>query len=55
MGFPPIGDVLSHPQRNAVIAAYLVGIVAFISLLRPCTEPAKYNCTYDRLIADSML
>lgn len=55
MGFPPIGDVLSHPQRNAVIATYLVGIVAFINLFSPCTEPAKYSCTYDGLIADSML
>lgn len=54
MGFPPIGDVLSHPQRNAAIAAYLVGIVAFISLFSACTEPAKYSCTYDQLVADSL-
>eukprot|EP00891_Asterochloris_glomerata_P009739 jgi/Astpho2/9739/gw1.00149.183.1_t len=42
MGFPPIADVLSHPQSRKLLAFYMLGICGFAALVRPITDPALY-------------
>lgn len=51
MGFPPIAEILHHSHRNVLLAAYIVGVISFVSLLKSWTMPEKYSCTYDQLVA----
>lgn len=53
IGFPAIFDIASHPRKNTLIAAYLVGIITFISLFGSCSDPERYSCTYDQLISSA--
>uniref|UniRef100_A0A8C6U275 CAAX prenyl protease 2 n=1 Tax=Neogobius melanostomus TaxID=47308 RepID=A0A8C6U275_9GOBI len=43
MGFPAISAALEHPQRLTVLAFYLLGVVLFILLLFPFTDPSHYG------------
>ena len=42
MGLPPVDEAWQHPNRNFLIASYFVGIIVFIFLLFPLTEPVLY-------------
>ena len=55
IGFPAIFDIASHPRKNTLIAAYLVGIITFISLFDSWSDPEKYSCTYDQLISSTKM
>lgn len=43
MGFPAISTALEHPQRLTVLGSYLLGVVLFILLLFPFTDPSHYG------------
>lgn len=43
MGFPAIGEVMHHPQRNMLLAAYIGGITMFFMMLKPLTDPLQYH------------
>lgn len=43
MGFPAIGSVLHHPQKPVVLLSYQLGILLFLILLFPFTDPAFYG------------
>ncbi|TRY57578.1 hypothetical protein DNTS_023505 [Danionella cerebrum] len=45
MGFPPIGSVLEHPQRLGILLSYQLGVLLFLGLLFPFTDPAFYGMT----------
>ncbi|EMP25850.1 CAAX prenyl protease 2, partial [Chelonia mydas] len=43
IGFPAICAVLEHPQRLTVIIFYVLGMVLFLLLLHPMTDPAFFG------------
>ncbi|XP_048021272.1 CAAX prenyl protease 2 isoform X1 [Megalobrama amblycephala] len=43
MGFPAIGSVLLHPQRPVILFFYQMGVLLFLILLFPFTDPAFYG------------
>nr|AAH74218.1 MGC83398 protein [Xenopus laevis] len=43
IGFPAIFGALEHPQRFTIILFYFLGVVLFILLLYPMTEPTLYG------------
>lgn len=43
MGFPDFGGVLTHARANLVKAAYVLGLIGFLILLSPLTEPSLYQ------------
>ncbi|XP_032871152.1 CAAX prenyl protease 2 isoform X1 [Amblyraja radiata] len=43
MGFPAMGAALEHPQKLLVFFFYVLGVVLFLLLLFPLTEPALYG------------
>ena len=51
MGFPAIGELMHHQQRNMLLATYIGGIVMFSVLMKPWTIPAQYQCRYMDVIA----
>lgn len=51
MGFPAVAEVMHHPQRNVLLAAYTGGIMMFFMLLKPWTNPVQYQCWYAALVA----
>ncbi|XP_078466227.1 CAAX prenyl protease 2 isoform X2 [Lampetra fluviatilis] len=42
MGFPPVAAALEHPRRSAIAGCYVSGLVLFLLLLHPITQPAFY-------------
>ncbi|XP_054846117.1 CAAX prenyl protease 2 isoform X2 [Eublepharis macularius] len=53
VGFPAVGAALEHPQRLLVVFFYLLGVVLFLLLLHPMTDPAFFGhlpiCSLSRL------
>jgi len=45
MGFPRIDIALEHPKRFLLLWAYASGLVGFLLLLYPLTEPQLFNNT----------
>ncbi|XP_061461779.1 CAAX prenyl protease 2 isoform X1 [Rhineura floridana] len=43
VGFPAVGAALEHPQRCLVVFFYLLGVVLFLLLLHPMTDPAFFG------------
>ncbi|MGH0183358.1 UNVERIFIED_CONTAM: hypothetical protein FKN15_011824 [Acipenser sinensis] len=43
MGFPALSAALEHPQRAPIITCYLLGVLLFLLLLFPMTEPVFYG------------
>ena len=52
MGFPAIGDALQHPQKRAVLATYVLGVLAFATSLWHWPVPAAYSGRFKDLIDD---
>ncbi|XP_005806057.2 CAAX prenyl protease 2-like [Xiphophorus maculatus] len=42
-GLPDIGSALSRPQRSAVLICYLTGVLLFLVMLFPFTDPFLYG------------
>ncbi|PWA23006.1 hypothetical protein CCH79_00002408, partial [Gambusia affinis] len=42
-GLPDIGSALSRPQRSAVLICYLTGVLLFLVVLFPFTDPFLYG------------
>ncbi|XP_027887402.1 CAAX prenyl protease 2-like [Xiphophorus couchianus] len=42
-GLPDIGSALSSPQRSAVLICYLTGVLLFLVMLFPFTDPFLYG------------
>uniref|UniRef100_A0A3Q2R041 CAAX prenyl protease 2 n=1 Tax=Fundulus heteroclitus TaxID=8078 RepID=A0A3Q2R041_FUNHE len=42
-GLPDFGSALNHPQRPAVLFCYLTGVLLFLVLLFPLTDPFLYG------------
>ncbi|XP_066466333.1 CAAX prenyl protease 2 [Tiliqua scincoides] len=53
VGFPAVGAALEHPQRLLLVFFYLLGVVLFLLLLHPMTDPAFFGhlpiCALSRL------
>ena len=49
IGFPAIGELVHHQQRNVLLTTYIGGIVMFSVLLKPWT--VQYQCWYMNLAA----
>ncbi|KAM4643595.1 CAAX prenyl protease 2 isoform 1-T1 [Amazona ochrocephala] len=45
MGFPAVGAALEHPRRRALLPCYLLGVLLFLLLLHPLTEPTFFGGT----------
>uniref|UniRef100_A0A672YLS1 CAAX prenyl protease 2 n=2 Tax=Sphaeramia orbicularis TaxID=375764 RepID=A0A672YLS1_9TELE len=43
MGFPAISTALEHPHRLTVLSSYLLGVLLFLFLLFPFTDPSFYG------------
>nr|XP_057924040.1 CAAX prenyl protease 2 isoform X1 [Doryrhamphus excisus] len=43
MGFPAISSALDHPHRLTVLFCYLLGVILFLLLLFPLTDPSYYG------------
>ncbi|XP_014011089.1 CAAX prenyl protease 2 [Salmo salar] len=43
MGFPALGMALEHPHRLTVLSCYLLGVLLFLLLLFPLTDPIFYG------------
>ncbi|XP_072101811.1 CAAX prenyl protease 2 isoform X3 [Mobula birostris] len=43
MGFPAIGAVIEHPQKLMIFFFYVLGVVLFLLLLFPLTDPTLYG------------
>ncbi|KAG8437847.1 hypothetical protein GDO86_008519 [Hymenochirus boettgeri] len=43
IGFPAIFGAFEHPQRATVILFYVLGVVLFLMLIYPMTEPTLYG------------
>ena len=43
MGFPRFGDVPAHPAAMLLKAAFATGILLFVCMLRPLTDPGLYG------------
>ena len=50
MGLPPIEDALQHPKKCYIMSSYVIGVILFVFLLFPLTEPLMYSeqiwCVY---------
>ncbi|XP_028450355.1 CAAX prenyl protease 2-like [Perca flavescens] len=42
-GLPDISSALQHPQRSALLFSYLMGVLLFLVLLFPLTDPFLYG------------
>lgn len=42
MGFPAISTAMEHPHRLTILSSYLLGVVLFLLLLFPFTDPSFY-------------
>ncbi|XP_044077864.1 CAAX prenyl protease 2-like isoform X3 [Siniperca chuatsi] len=42
-GLPDISSALQHPQRSALLFSYLMGLLLFLVLLFPLTDPVFYG------------
>ncbi|XP_053224208.1 CAAX prenyl protease 2 isoform X2 [Podarcis raffonei] len=53
VGFPAVGAALDHPQRCLVVFFYLLGVILFLLLLHPMTDPTFFGhlpiCSLSRL------
>ena len=47
MGFPDFGAIASHTRSRQITAAFVVGIIGFIVLLKPLTSPRLYGFDAD--------
>lgn len=43
MGFPALGTALEHPHRFTVLSFYALGVILFLFLLFPLTDPVFYG------------
>ncbi|XP_072407114.1 CAAX prenyl protease 2 isoform X1 [Chiloscyllium punctatum] len=43
MGFPAIGAALEHPQKLTIFFFYVLGVILFLLLLFPMTDPSFYG------------
>ncbi|KAI1898530.1 hypothetical protein AGOR_G00073310 [Albula goreensis] len=43
MGFPALSTALEHPQRLTLLSFYLLGVLLFLLLLFPMTDPVFYS------------
>ncbi|XP_010888589.1 CAAX prenyl protease 2 [Esox lucius] len=43
MGFPALSTALEHPYRTAVLSCYVLGVLLFLLLLFPLTDPVYYG------------
>lgn len=43
MGFPALGAALGHPRRRALLPCYALGVLLFLLLLLPLTEPGLFG------------
>ncbi|XP_069750112.1 CAAX prenyl protease 2 isoform X3 [Narcine bancroftii] len=43
MGFPAIGAALEHPQKLVILFFYVLGVILFLLLLFPLTDPTLYG------------
>ncbi|XP_036404818.1 CAAX prenyl protease 2 [Megalops cyprinoides] len=43
MGFPAVSTALDHPQRLSLLCFYLLGLLLFLLLLFPMTDPQLYS------------
>ncbi|KAJ8266163.1 hypothetical protein GJAV_G00126660 [Gymnothorax javanicus] len=43
MGFPAVSAALEHPQRPLLLGCYLLGVVLFLLLFFPATDPFFYG------------
>ncbi|XP_056298558.1 CAAX prenyl protease 2 [Pseudoliparis swirei] len=43
MGFPAVGTVMEHPHPVGVLSSYLMGVILFLLLLFPFTDPSYYG------------
>lgn len=43
MGFPALGAALEHPQRWALLPCYALGVLLFLLLLHPLTDPSFFG------------
>ena len=43
MGFPALGTALVHPHRLTVLSCYVLGVLFFLLLLFPMTDPLFYG------------
>uniref|UniRef100_H3CEK8 CAAX prenyl protease 2 n=1 Tax=Tetraodon nigroviridis TaxID=99883 RepID=H3CEK8_TETNG len=43
MGFPAVGSALEHPHRLTILSSYLLGVLLFLLLLFPFTDPYFYG------------
>ncbi|XP_045921667.1 CAAX prenyl protease 2 isoform X2 [Micropterus dolomieu] len=43
MGFPAISAAMEHPHRLTVLSSYLLGVLLFLLLLFPFTDPSYYG------------
>eukprot|EP01113_Clastostelium_recurvatum_P039198 TRINITY_DN5963_c0_g1_i1.p1 TRINITY_DN5963_c0_g1~~TRINITY_DN5963_c0_g1_i1.p1 ORF type:complete len:299 (+),score=34.02 TRINITY_DN5963_c0_g1_i1:12-908(+) len=46
MGFPAFGEISSSRYKYLVAASFVIGLVSFIYLLMPATDPSMYNSMY---------
>ncbi|XP_014878505.1 CAAX prenyl protease 2-like isoform X1 [Poecilia latipinna] len=50
-GLPDTGSALSRPQRSAVLICYLTGVLLFLVVLFPFTDPFLYGCLQPRRLS----
>ncbi|XP_028330348.1 CAAX prenyl protease 2 isoform X2 [Gouania willdenowi] len=43
MGFPALSAAVDHPQRLTVLSCYVLGVLLFLLLLFPFTDPSYYG------------
>lgn len=43
MGFPALSTALEHPHRLTILSCYLLGVLLFLLLLFPLTDPLYYG------------
>ncbi|KAJ8281813.1 hypothetical protein COCON_G00043320 [Conger conger] len=43
MGFPALSTALEHPRRLTLLCCYLLGVLLFLLLLFPLTDPSYYS------------
>ncbi|XP_016527691.1 CAAX prenyl protease 2-like [Poecilia formosa] len=48
---PDTGSALSRPQRSAMLICYLTGVLLFLVVLFPFTDPFLYGCLQPRRLS----
>lgn len=43
MGLPPIEEAFYHPRKYCIMTSYIIGLILFVILLLPVTEPSLYS------------